>query len=423
MKNSRKTPIGKYLLISLAIFIASVITSIVTRMSLVGDSIFSGFSEEQASLVVGMIEGAVGAISAGFVLYQLRIGDSLEERQNDIEESKFLLQYNQAFIQDPNMCLVEQCLEQWMENPESKGAIINEENRQLFINYLVYLEGLAPLVFRKILRLEHIDDLMAYRFFLAVNNPELQRDQLFRYPDYYRGCFKLYSTWKQYRHAHQLPILLNDYSLDKWSNYEKYVESPISVRQLLPRDDWKTVAGLLYDTDRFIYPAAFGTRKTAQRIITQWMELPTIFSSSNCVVAVKHDTIVGAALVVSNKPLVELPTSFRGMPTSYQDVRGRYFLPITDEKVKDNESIYIACVCVDKHNHRERIGEMLVKHIINNDKYIGCKIILDVCSDNQIAINLYEKYDFRITHTGPGYAYNSIPPKCHQMEYIAKKKA
>ena len=223
MKNNRKTPLGKYLLVSLVIFVASVITSIITRMSLVGDHIFAGFSEGQASLVVGMIEGAVGAISAGFVLYQLRIGDSLEERQNDIEESKFLLQYNQAFIQDHNMCSAEQSLERWMENPNLEGTMINRENRQFFINYLVYLEGLAPLVFRKILRLEYIDDLMAYRFFIAVNNPELQRDQLFRYPDYYRGCFKLYSIWKQYRQAYQLPIPLNEYSLDKWIDYEKYV--------------------------------------------------------------------------------------------------------------------------------------------------------------------------------------------------------
>lgn len=207
---------------------------------------FFSFTEEQAGLVASMIEGAVGAIAAGFVLYELKLNADVEVRQNDIEEAQFLLEYNQAFIQDEKMCTVEHLLERWMESEPSERVepLINDDNRQQFINYLVYLEGLATLVFRGILKLEHIDDFMAYRFFLAMNNKELQEDQLFRYADYYRGCFKLYALWKTYRtmQNHQTP--LSEYALDLWDEFEKYSEAPVSVRKLSLEDNLKRLRDL-----------------------------------------------------------------------------------------------------------------------------------------------------------------------------------
>lgn len=154
----------KYILVSLLVFISAVVISIIARMFLVADCLFWGFTEDQASLVTSMLEGVVGAIAAGLVLYQLKLSNDVEERQNSIEEARFILQYNQAFIQDASICKVEQLLEQSMLH-EINTPIINQENRQLFINYLVYLEGLAPLILRDVLQLKHVDDLFAYRFF------------------------------------------------------------------------------------------------------------------------------------------------------------------------------------------------------------------------------------------------------------------
>lgn len=201
------------------------------------------------------------------------------------------------------MCAVEQRLEQWMENHEAgnKGnaePLINDKNRQRFINYLAYLEGLAPLIFRDILKLEHIDDLMAYRFFLALNNTELQEDQLFRYPEYYHGCFKLYAIWKSYRtkggHINPLP----EYSLDFWPEFETYSESPVSTQRLDAVEDRKKTAGLIYDTDSYIYPAAFGSRRNAMRVLPRLMDEDCVFHADNIRVAKLDGTIVGIAVLV-----------------------------------------------------------------------------------------------------------------------------
>ena len=94
----------KIALTVLFIFFASVLLSIATR-TILTSSVFT-FSEESAALITSIIEGAVGALSIGFVVYQLMIGNDAEARQNDIEEAKFLLQLTQTFIQDPNTYMI-----------------------------------------------------------------------------------------------------------------------------------------------------------------------------------------------------------------------------------------------------------------------------------------------------------------------------
>ena len=63
------------------------------------------------------------------------------------------------------------------------------------MNYLVHLEGVATMVNTGILRLNTINDLMAYRFFIAVNNPIVQELELHKYKEYYKGIYDLYPLW------------------------------------------------------------------------------------------------------------------------------------------------------------------------------------------------------------------------------------
>ena len=173
----------KYIVVSILIFIASVIVANIMRIVLTNAKLLS-LSYEQANLIATMIESSVGAIAAGFVLYELKMNGNAREHENDIEEAQFLLQYNQSFIQDEKMSETERHLENWMLAYQKDKKIddcdlITDENKQARVNYLVYLEGLAPLIFKGILKLEHIDNLMAYRFFLAINNPCIQQEQIF----------------------------------------------------------------------------------------------------------------------------------------------------------------------------------------------------------------------------------------------------
>ena len=76
----------------------------------------------------------------------------------------------------------------------NKYAMESKKHQDL-VNYLVHLEGVAALVNNGVLRISAINDLMAYRFFIAVNNPVVQELELKPFKDYYKDIYKLYFEW------------------------------------------------------------------------------------------------------------------------------------------------------------------------------------------------------------------------------------
>ena len=228
-KHCKNPSMTKYFLISLLVLATAILFAALINIIL---SVIYG-TGDGCDPIIGMLEGIIGAIATGLVLYQLKASEKTEMHQNDIEEASFMLKYNQTFIQDANMVEVERLLEDQAYYDEDKREIISPANRQKFINYLVYLESMAPLILRGVLSLEHIDNLMAYRYFLAVDNVELQNKELKPFAEYYRGCFKLYRVWKTFRKERGLLNPSDDCrnqeamrELSEWAGFEKYAAEP-----------------------------------------------------------------------------------------------------------------------------------------------------------------------------------------------------
>ncbi len=384
-----------------------------------------GLPDNQLSMTLSLIGAIVSAISLSIVVFQLHKGNKATVKASDIDEAQFLLQYNQTFIQDEKMYSVEQHLERSMINNSSLN--IMDENRQNYINYLVYLEGLAPVILKGIMKLETIDDLMGYRFFLCVNNKDIQKDQLFVFPDYYKGCFKLYRFWQTYRKSLNEPILMENDALDKWIHFEKYAGTDVIVRALSDEDDKERVAELIYTTDPYIYPAAFSTASIARKVLPYLFEQEGLFNKKNIYVALIKNKIVGIAVVVNNQSDCDFDTKklyaeFDMLPDSLDDVAQKYFMKIKQE-ISEN-AVYIACISVDRSfitksrknkEQKIRIGKVLLSNIVqeNNDK----AVCLDVLADNSKAISLYEECGFeKIGEVTQGYNYNSAQPLCYKMK-------
>ena len=143
------------------------------------------------------------------------------KRTESLNEANFIMNMNNQFISNKEMTQVEHALEVFFNqecDQQGSGILTLNMDRehpdlQKLINYLVHMEGLAALVQRNVLHLGVIDDLFAYRFFIAVNNPVVQEQELLPYANYYQGCFKLCEMWtKEWRVANR-PIPLDKYSL------------------------------------------------------------------------------------------------------------------------------------------------------------------------------------------------------------------
>lgn len=132
----------------------------------------------------------------------------LEYNENKLlNEAQFITDLNEQFIGNEKMTEVELELERFYHKYRKNQLTIEDEiafekkynidgkNRQCLVNYLVHLEGIAALVKSKVLRIRTIDDLMSYRYFIAMNNPVVQKLELLEYSDFYKGCFDIYDAW------------------------------------------------------------------------------------------------------------------------------------------------------------------------------------------------------------------------------------
>lgn len=129
----------------------------------------------------------------------------LEYHENKLlNEAQFIADLNEQFISNEHMADVEWDLEKFYIKYD-KGELteeyckekcdINRRGRQYLVNYLVHLEGVAALVKSRVLHIPTMTDLMAYRYFIAVNNPVVQNIELLEYTDYYHGIFDIYDGW------------------------------------------------------------------------------------------------------------------------------------------------------------------------------------------------------------------------------------
>jgi len=133
------------------------------------------FDYDYISTVVATIVAGLGIFG---VWIQLK-------RDANIKEAEFLINFNFTFITTDKLVAMEQKLERCRTKGET--LTLEGEERQQLIDYLVYLESLAPLVINRMVHLEIVDNLFSYRYFVAVNNPEIQAFELFPEAEFYRG--------------------------------------------------------------------------------------------------------------------------------------------------------------------------------------------------------------------------------------------
>jgi len=144
-------------------------------------------------------------------------------RSEHLNEASYMMNLNNQFINNKEMTAVEHELELYFNkslfakdiSEVELGLDLNRESQdcQKLINYLVHMEGLAAIVQTGVLHLDVIDDLFAYRFFIAVNNPVIQRNELLPYANFYQGCFRLSKLWTEKWREEKREIPLDEYAL------------------------------------------------------------------------------------------------------------------------------------------------------------------------------------------------------------------
>ena len=362
------------------------------------------------------------------------------KRNEDLNETKFILDLNNHFIGNKNMTRVEHALELYYNNhiigiPKEQNKLQLNMSResddcQALIDYLVYLESISDCVKKGVLHLDVIDHLFAYRFFLAVNNPYVQEAELLPFKDFYLGCYWLCEEWaKQYKKKDQrIPMkenLLCNIDTEAW--HIAHRELYITAEMAQPSDDENQIAACLYDTDELIYPTAFGSnRQLAIHAIKKIMNKDnSLFNKQNILISRYYGHVCGVILIRDEKETEwnteEYYESISNLVPSKEQfayASENYFKKMA--QAAPIHTVEIVAVCVGPKYRQHKIATKMFEKLF--EMYPGYTFILDVLKDNEAALGAYAKLGFVPNGEYKGFAFEeSKRPDCIHMIKKAEK--
>lgn len=200
----------------------------------------------------------------------------------------------------------------------------------------------------------------------------------------------------------------------------------LSKGEFMPDERYREIAGLIYDTDQYIFPALFegadAPRTAAEDVISHVLKEGTdrMYCAENLFVCYENSTIVGMILWCRGAldwNYEEFIQSAAQIGVCLQEnnviaVNNAFFGKQNPELLVD--TITLINVCVHSSKRGKRIGSFMLKEFTT--LYKNSKMELSVLKNNPPAINLYKRNGFRITGEYPGFSQTDIKPICYGME-------
>ena len=178
---------------------------------------------------------------------------------------------------------------------------------------------------------------------------------------------------------------------------------------LLTQKQMEEIAALIYDTDPYIYPALFGNKENAIRLIPALMlKGDQMFDAQNLYLAQLKEEIVGLILWKKGKLFWDVKLFEETanqldicLPNDYLLVVQDY---IREYEAVEDEEISIINVSVNPNFQGKKIGyQMLVAFLETYEKEL---LSLYVLKENKGAVHLYEKCGFHIVDEQNGFPFD-----------------
>lgn len=182
----------------------------------------------------------------------------------------------------------------------------------------------------------------------------------------------------------------------------------IELRRANERDNFKEIAKLIYETDKYIYPYWFNNNeeKAIEYLSKMVQEPKFIYYYENMYIA--YDTtfscIVGIVNAIDYTTELDYDyTDFKKTNERFAFVYKHYIKELID-LVKREKTMYAVNLCVSKNLRGKRIGSVLLGNFIKQMEKAGFDTIeFDCLLHNCRAKNLYHSLGFKEMYTGIGF--------------------
>ena len=178
-------------------------------------------------------------------------------------------------------------------------------------------------------------------------------------------------------------------------------------------DNFLEIAELIYETDKYIYPAMSNSKSETIKILIEMIKRNTIYNYNNCIVAIHNSHIVGL-IVFATKQNVSKNNYDKWINS---DIKCNYliknYILNCEKNIMDNQ-ISLVCVCVKQDFRRQKIGSSLISYLFQ--QFPTKEFFLDTLKNNVEAINLYTSLGFKIMQECKGFNKKyQRKPICYHM--------
>ena len=185
-------------------------------------------------------------------------------------------------------------------------------------------------------------------------------------------------------------------------------------------DMLENIAGLIYDTDPYIYPAMFGTRENALELIPELIKNgDSMFSLEHLFVAEYEEDIAGIILWIKGKLawskelFKEIAWDCGIVPSPHLDLVTEQYLN-SYNTVEDEQMISLINVCVTEEVRNIGIGTQMMEQFLKNHR--NEPMNLCVLEENPEALRLYQKSGFKEVSRYPGFSVDNRELVCIGMK-------
>lgn len=183
----------------------TIISVIVLAASLIGSLFLTDSISEKLATTVTIVTAIIGAIAL-FIQF---------EKDKAMNRANFLIEHSKSFYNDYNLKEFYQELDLCVR--DSKHKIDCDKYKIEIVTYLEWIESLTMLLNKKIIDFADIDDVFGYRYFLILNNKQIQDYELVPYYMFYNSTIKTYEKWYKYekKQDKEIPLEKNSFHLRK----------------------------------------------------------------------------------------------------------------------------------------------------------------------------------------------------------------
>ena len=142
------------------------------------------------------------------------------KKDRAINQSSFIIEFYKSFYENENNLKVLDILDRKyskLDHRDLKDPALYTD----ILNYALWIRTLCNLIDRSVVTFDTIDEIFSYKFFVFLNNKDIQELELIPCGELYKLIYRTHRKWTDWRIKNGLKVLMPEEDLALVPNYQE----------------------------------------------------------------------------------------------------------------------------------------------------------------------------------------------------------